>query len=162
LTGLIVARIIQLRHQVKEMLGIEHCTLYTSLAMVTVESAIPVSCTGLAFIITYAAGSAAQNIFLSILPQLIVRLNLFFRPGQEPIINRCVNSALLQSSLCAASSRDALGPQRTRESPCLQYYTPQIQPQRVRVTTILCRLWNTPSFQTIVAYSVHNYERLRP
>lgn len=71
-TGLIVGRLLLVRHRVRSALGEAHSRQYTSVAAMLIESAALDSIIGLIFIISYARNSNVQNLFLPALGQVEV------------------------------------------------------------------------------------------
>jgi hypothetical protein len=59
-------------NRVKQHLGAHHAKTYTSVTAMIVECAIPYSVLGVAFIVTFALNSPAQNIILPVLGQVMV------------------------------------------------------------------------------------------
>jgi hypothetical protein len=72
LTLLIAGRLLSMHNRVKQYLGAHHARTYTSVAAMMVECAVPYSALGLAFIITFALNSPAQNVILPVLSQVMV------------------------------------------------------------------------------------------
>ena len=56
-TALICARLLRLSRAVRETMGDENARLYTGVAAILVESALPYSLTGIMFLVPYARGS---------------------------------------------------------------------------------------------------------
>lgn len=83
LTLLIAGRLLVMRNRVREALGAEHSTAYTSTLSILIESAALYSICGLVFIILYARNSPVQNIVLPPLGQIqgIAPLLIIFRVG---------------------------------------------------------------------------------
>jgi hypothetical protein len=72
LTLLIAGRLISMSQRVKQTLGAHHAKTYTSIASMMIESAVPYSALGIAFIATFATNNPAQNAILPILSQVMV------------------------------------------------------------------------------------------
>ncbi|KAK7438074.1 hypothetical protein VKT23_018241 [Stygiomarasmius scandens] len=70
LTGLIAARLLVARYRVKTLMGARYGSNYISLVSMLVESAALYSAWALAFLITFARGSAVQNLLLPALGQV--------------------------------------------------------------------------------------------
>ncbi|THU91641.1 hypothetical protein K435DRAFT_727002 [Dendrothele bispora CBS 962.96] len=78
-TALICIRLLALRKQVMDLLGPEHTKMYTSVVSMMVESALPFTTLGIAYVISYAKHSPTSIAFVQVWgdfaalsPQLII------------------------------------------------------------------------------------------
>lgn len=72
LTMLLIGRLLYMRHQIKNALGTEQAQLYTTIAVMLFESALPYGLISLVFVILYGTGNAAASVFLPLLIQVEV------------------------------------------------------------------------------------------
>ena len=72
LTVLLIWRLIYMRHQLKKSLGSDHTRLYTTLATMILESALPYGLISFIFIVLYGTKNTAADLFIPLLVQVEV------------------------------------------------------------------------------------------
>lgn len=69
LTGLLVSRLLFMCRKIRSVLGDEHGKFYTNIATILLEAAVPYGIFSLIFIVLYATGNTAENLFIPLLIQ---------------------------------------------------------------------------------------------
>jgi ABC-type microcin C transport system permease subunit YejB len=81
-TILIIVPLLRARRHIIKALGQHHGQLYTSIAAIIIESALPNAVFSLLWVILYAKQNTAENLFITVLIQIQVCITrLFLAPS---------------------------------------------------------------------------------
>ncbi|KAF8871575.1 hypothetical protein BD779DRAFT_1680274 [Infundibulicybe gibba] len=83
LSGTIVIRILMMRQSIRKFLGAEHAAIYTSIAAIVVEAALPFMIASIALLVLFGGKNTTQDLFIPLLVQfacispLLIILRIF-------------------------------------------------------------------------------------